>query len=344
MEFRLAIEKRERMALSPFASFSDSSRGRVYPEEEDEIRTCFQRDRDRIIHCKAFRRLKHKTQVFYSPEGDHYRTRLTHTLEVSQIARTMAAALALNENLTEAIAMGHDLGHTPFGHAGEAALNTVVPGGFQHNIQSIRVVESVERREGRQAPGLNLTWEVKDGILAHSWGWEPRATTLEGQLVMFADKIAYINHDFDDAVRAGIIGESDVPNEVKVLLGADRRERLDFLVMDIIRESTGKGGILQSKEAEFGLGVMRDFMFERVYNNSNVSKEETERCKRLVIQLYLYYISFPEQLAADSGHEFKFTDKDSVSQAAVDYVAGMTDRYAVKVFSNMYIPKPWQIY
>ncbi|HOA14982.1 MAG TPA: deoxyguanosinetriphosphate triphosphohydrolase [Bacillota bacterium] len=344
MEFRLAIEKRERLTLSPFATFADSSRGRAFPEEEDELRTCFQRDRDRIIHCKAFRRLKHKTQVFYSPEGDHYRTRLTHTLEVSQIARTMAAALALNENLTEAIAMGHDLGHTPFGHAGEAALNTVVPGGFQHNVQSIRVVESVERREGRQAPGLNLTWEVKDGILAHSWGWEPRATTLEGQLVMFADKIAYINHDFDDAVRAGIISESDVPKEVKVLLGADRRKRLDFLVMDIIKESTGKGGILQSKEAEYGLGVMRDFMFERVYNNTNVAKEETERCKRLVIQLYLYYINFPEQLAVDSGHEFKLSDRDSISQAAVDYVAGMTDRYAVKVFSNMYIPKPWQIY
>lgn len=344
MECRLAIERRERATLSPYAAFSEASRGRVHPEEDDAIRTCFQRDRDRIIHCKAFRRLKHKTQVFYSPEGDHYRTRLTHTLEVSQIARTMAAALALNENLTEAIALGHDLGHTPFGHAGEAALDTIVPGGFQHNIQSIRVVDFVERREGKDKPGLNLTWEVRDGILAHSWGWEPRASTLEGQLVMYADKIAYINHDFDDAVRAGVISEQDVPKEVQMTIGCDRRERLDTLVMDIITESAGKGAISQSSQAEYGLNAMRDFMFTNVYNNTGVSKEETERCRRLVIQLYLYYTSFPEQLLRDSHDVFDISDKHAISQAAVDYVAGMTDRYAVKVFSNLYIPKPWQIY
>lgn len=343
MDWRKAIEQRERKSLSQFASFSDESKGRQHPEEEDDIRTCYQRDRDRIIHCKAFRRLKHKTQVFYSPEGDHYRTRLTHTLEVSQIARTMASALALNENLTEAIALGHDLGHTPFGHAGEAALDMVVPGGFLHNVQSIRVVEHVERREGKEQPGLNLTWEVKDGIKAHSWGWPEKAYTLEGQLVMFADKIAYINHDFDDAVRAGIIGESDVPREVKVLLGQDRRERLDFLVKDIIRESAGKGFIDQSKDAEFGLNAMRDFMFDRVYNNSP-AKEENDRCRRLVIQLYLFYTSFPETLKKDSNYSFELEDKKAVNESAVDYVAGMTDRYAVKVFSNLYIPKPWQIY
>ncbi len=344
MEYRLAIELRERKVLSQYAAFADSSRGRQYPEEEDEIRTCYQRDRDRIVHCKAFRRLKHKTQVFYSPEGDHYRTRLTHTLEVSQIARTIASALALNESLTEAIALGHDLGHTPFGHAGEAALNTVVHGGFMHNVQSLRVVDSVEKREGRDTPGLNLSWEVRDGILAHSWAWEPRASTLEGQLVMFADKIAYINHDFDDAVRAGVVSEADVPKEAKLLLGEDRRARLNTLVMDIIRESDGKGAILQSKDAEFGLNVIRDFMFEKVYNSTGMIKEETERCKRLVIQLFMYYTNFPEQLRQDSGYSFDEADKHAVTRAAVDYVAGMTDRYAVMVFSKIFVPRPWQIY
>ncbi len=344
MEHRLALENKERKTLSQYASFSDSSRGRQRQEEEDVLRTCFQRDRDRIIHCKAFRRLKHKTQVFYSPEGDHYRTRLTHTLEVSQIARTIASALELNENLTEAIALGHDLGHTPFGHAGEAALNTVVSGGFMHNVQSIRVVDHVEKREGHEEPGLNLTWEVRDGILAHSWGWEPKASTLEGQVVMLADKIAYINHDFDDAVRAGVVGEGDVPKEVRALLGADRSTRLNTLVMDAIDESYGKGGILLSKDAEYGLNVMRDFMFDRVYLNQGAAKAESERCKRLVIQLYLYYSNFPEELQKDSCYSFDASDPHAVSRAAVDYIAGMTDRFAVMVFSRIYIPKPWQIF
>ena len=240
MTVRERIEREEAARLSAYAALAANSRGRDLHDEADEFRTCYQRDRDRIIHCKAFRRLKHKTQVFYSPEGDHYRTRLTHTLEVSQIARTMARALMLNEDLTEAISLGHDLGHTPFGHSGEAAMNEVLPDGFHHNQQSLRVVEFVERRNGRDERGLNLTWEVRNGILCHSAEWPEQAATLEGQVVKLADKIAYVNHDVDDAVRAGIITESMIPEEARDLLGQTRRERLDTLVADVIRQSQGK--------------------------------------------------------------------------------------------------------
>lgn len=340
MTVRECLEEEELERLSPHAAFSRNTRGRDREEEPDEFRTCYQRDRDRIIHCKAFRRLKHKTQVFLSPEGDHYRTRLTHTLEVAQIARTMARALQLNEDLTEAIALGHDLGHTPFGHSGEAALNEVVDGGFRHNEQSLRVVEFVERREGKPGRGLNLTWEVRNGILCHSADWPEEAATLEGQVVKCADKIAYVNHDVDDAMRAGIINEGMIPEEAQRILGRTRSERLDTLVKDVIDESTNRGKIAMSPEVAQGMAALRNFMFERVYIGS-VAKIEADKAKRLLIQLYRYYLDNVDELIEESGESLQGED---VVRIAVDYIAGMTDRYAMKQWTERFVPAAWGVY
>lgn len=340
MTVRERLENEEVERLSPYASLSINTRGRDREEEPDEFRTCYQRDRDRIIHCKAFRRLKHKTQVFLSPEGDHYRTRLTHTLEVAQIARTMARALQLNEDLTEAIALGHDLGHTPFGHSGEAALNEAVDGGFRHNEQSLRVVEFVERREGKSGPGLNLTWEVRNGILCHSADWPDEAATLEGQVVKYADKIAYVNHDVDDAMRAGIITGDMIPKEAQRILGRTRSVRLDTLVKDVIEESAGKDRISMSPEVARGMASLRDFMFDRVYIGS-IAKIEADKATRLLIQLYHYYIAHVDELIEESGEPL---EDGNVVRIAVDYIAGMTDRYAMKQWTERFVPAPWGIY
>jgi len=337
---RERIEQEEAARLSEYAALAARSRGRDLHEEADEFRTCYQRDRDRLIHCKAFRRLKHKTQVFYSPEGDHYRTRLTHTLEVSQIARTIARALMLNEDLTEAISLGHDLGHTPFGHSGEAAMNEVLPDGFHHNQQSLRVVEFVERRNGRDERGLNLTWEVRNGILCHSAEWPEQAATLEGQVVKLADKIAYVNHDVDDAVRAGIITESMIPAQARDLLGQTRRERLDTLVADVIRQSQGRPQICQSPGVARGMAVLRSFMFAHVYEGS-LAKGEADKAKRLLLELFHYYVQNVDELIRDSGEPAATCDPTRI---AVDYIAGMTDRYAMKQWTRRFVPAPWAVY
>lgn len=341
MNVRQRIEAEEDARLLPYAARASRSRGRERPEEEDEFRTCFQRDRDRVIHCKAFRRLKHKTQVFYAPEGDHYRSRLTHTLEVSQIARTIARALRLNEDLTEAIALAHDLGHTPFGHSGEAALNAVLSEGFRHNEQSLRVVEHVERRNGRPERGLNLTWEVRNGILCHSADWPEQAATLEGQVVRLADKIAYINHDVDDAVRAGIITEEMIPEIAREVLGATRPERLNTLVGDIIEQSMDKPCIAQSPDVAEAMAALRSFMFEMVYVGS-AAKAEAEKAERLLIQLFKHYVDHPDELESDSGEGP--LHPDDVVRVAVDYVAGMTDRFAMKQWTRRFVPAPWSVY
>ncbi|MBR3262736.1 MAG: deoxyguanosinetriphosphate triphosphohydrolase, partial [Lachnospiraceae bacterium] len=290
MLIREKKEKAEYDNLSPFAAKSAESKGREVPEEPCDIRTCFQRDRDRILHSKSFRRLKHKTQVFLAPTGDHYRTRLTHTLEVSQIARTIASSLFLNEDLTEAIALGHDLGHTPFGHAGERALNTKYP--FSHSRQSLRVVEKLED-EGK---GLNLTWEVRDGIVNHSMS--RLANTLEGRIVRLSDKIAYINHDMDDAIRAGILSEDDVPKEIANVLGATRKARLDFLVKNIIENSIDRDDIVMSQEAFEAMIDLRQFMFDNLYFNSSCKTEEY-KAEGMVITLYDYYLDHQEKLPDD---------------------------------------------
>jgi len=343
---RERIEADEDARLSEFASRASRSRGRERAEADDDIRTCYQRDRDRVLHCKAFRRLKHKTQVFYAPEGDHYRTRLTHTLEVSQIARTIARALRLNEDLTEAIALGHDLGHTPFGHSGEAALNEVLPGGFRHNEQSLRVVEVLAHRNGREGRGLNLTWEVRNGIVCHSADWPEKASTLEGQVVKLADKIGYVNHDVDDAIRAGIITETMIPDAAKRALGATRAERLDTLVGDIIENSMDRPAIALSPSVAEGMANLRAFMLEVVYVGS-AAKTEAEKARHLLLQLFNYYVEHPAELMADSG------DADvpgacnvevDIVRAAADYVAGMTDRYAIMQWTRRFVPAPWSVY
>lgn len=340
MTIRERIEAEECERLATYAAKAILSKGRALDEPPDPMRTCFQRDRDRIIHCKGFRRLKHKTQVFYSPEGDHYRTRLTHTLEVAQIARTISRALRLNEDLTEAIALAHDLGHTPFGHSGEDALNQVVPGGFKHNLQSLRVVKYVERRNGKPGMGLNLSAEVLDGIVCHSADWPKTADTLEGQVVKVADKIAYINHDFDDAVRAGIISETDVPDQAREVLGDTRARRLDTLVQDIVEQSYGRPAIYQSHAVKEAMASLRGFMFDRVYTGSP-AKHEGDKAKMLVISLYEYYMANHDELEADSGES---PSDGEWSRTVVDYIAGMTDRYAVSQFSRRFMPAPWAVY
>ncbi len=325
-------EQIEEQVLSPYAAFSSRSRGRMAEEDKCEIRTEFQRDRDRIIHSKAFRRLKHKTQVFISPEGDHYRTRLTHTLEVSQIARTVARALRLNEDLTEAIALGHDLGHTPFGHSGEAVLNKICPHGFKHNEQSLRVVDLIERKGG-----LNLTFEVRDGILNHTG--ENLPFTLEGQIVRYADRIAYINHDIDDALRAGILNAEDLPRSCIEVLGDTSSDRINTMIMNLICSSEGKEKIVMSGEAGDATLKLREFMYENVYVGS-AAKVEERKTQNIISQLYSHIKNNPELLPEDIKDLLGEYDLDRI---VCDYIAGMTDTYAVTRFSDFFIPAPWKI-
>lgn len=325
-------ERKEEKFLSPQASKSSQSQGRLHPEEEDPFRTCFARDRDRIIHAKSFRRLKHKTQVFLAPEGDHYRTRLTHTLEVMQIASSIADILGLNQDLTQAIALGHDLGHTPFGHCGEKVLDELYPGGFRHNEQSLRVVDWLEVRAGKPYKGLNLTWEVRDGILNHSGN--RKAATLEGRLIHYADRIAYLNHDFDDARRAGILSDQDLPRDIRLVLGQTPSERIDTMVRDLVENSYSSGELGYSPEVDQATLALRDFMFDRLYLDS-YAKEEEIRAAQLMELLYGYFIDRPHKLPED------FQD-DNTQLAVKDYIAGMSDRYAVEIFKRIFLPKFWQ--
>lgn len=335
MNIREKQEQLEIKNLSKYAALSINSQGRDYYEEPCDVRTIYQRDRDRVLHCKAFRRLKHKTQVFLAPEGDHYRTRLIHTLEVSQIARSISRALRLNEDLTEAIALAHDLGHTPFGHAGERALNEVSPNGFKHYEQSVRVVECLEK-DGR---GLNLTKEVRDGILNHRTAGNP--STLEGKVVRLSDKIAYINHDIDDAIRAGIFCEQDIPREYTDILGNTTKSRLNTLINDIITNSEDKPDILMSEEIGNAMSGLRSFMFESLYTNKKAKAEEV-KARKLLIELYRYY----EQNITDLPKnyldmiEIKGHDKDRV---ICDYIAGMSDQYAIATFEEIFVPVSWKV-
>ena len=323
-------EAAEALLIGPHGLLSTQSTGRPTPEPPCEMRTCFQRDVDRITHSKSFRRLKHKTQVFLRPEGDHYRTRLTHTLEVSQIARTIARALRLNEDLTEAVALGHDLGHTPFGHAGERALNRLMPNGFRHYEQSVRVVERLEN-DGR---GLNLTFEVRDGIRCHTTGQEAR--TVEGRIIRWADKIAYMNHDIDDAIRAGVIRESDIPRDITAVLGDTKNKRITTMVTSLIRNSPA-GVVGMDADVLEAYDALHEFMYEAVYLNDYAKREE-KKVPHLIESLFGYYVRHPDRLP-ESMREI--AEADGKEQAACDYIAGMTDRFAVDLYSNLFIPKAW---
>ena len=331
MNIREEQEKREHLIFSPYASFSDESRGRDRDEEPCPMRTIYQRDRDRIIHCKTFRRLKHKTQVFLAPEGDHYRTRLTHTLEVAQIARSIARALNLNEDLTEAIALGHALGHTPFGHAGERTLNSLCPMGFAHYKQSIRVVEFLEK----DGQGLNLTWEVRDGILNHRTSGNP--STLEGKAVRLSDKIAYINHDIDDGIRAGILKESDIPSEYTDVLGNSTKERLNTMISDIIMNSIGKNDLVMSEPVRKAMTELRKFMFESLYLNPTAKSEEA-KADKLITELYRYYVANTDKLP-DTYKRFITEFDERPEQVVCDYIAGMSDQYSISKFQEIFVPK-----
>ncbi|MCR5684927.1 MAG: deoxyguanosinetriphosphate triphosphohydrolase [Lachnospiraceae bacterium] len=351
---RIMQEKREHELLSPYASFSDKSLGRDEYEPDCDIRTCYQRDRDRIIHSKAFRRLNGKTQVFLEPQGDHYRTRLTHTLEVSQIARTIAKALRLNEDLTEAIALGHDLGHTPFGHAGERALDEISSIGFKHHEQSVRVVELLENRNGKR---MNLTREVRDGILNHQTAGHP--ATLEGRVVRFADKIAYINHDIDDAIRGHILTESDIPEEYASVLGGTLSDRLNTIIHDIISVSSGTDKVEMSPRVAEAVKGLRKFMFQSVYTNP-VAKSQEAKAESLIKQLFTYYTTHTDILPEEYRNQIENGDgvsfcevhlysdgelrKLRTERAVSDYIAGMTDRYAVSTFQELMVPNSWQVY
>ncbi len=342
MKIREALEKREREMLAPQAAKSSESRGRVRLESEDDVRPAFQHDRDRIIHSKAFRRLKHKTQVFLAPTGDHYRTRLTHTLEVSQIARTVAKVLRLHEELTEGIALGHDLGHPPFGHAGERILQSLVPGGFNHYEQSLRIVEVLEN----DGQGLNLTWEVRDGIAHHSKGKKgapvglkpsERASTLEGQIMRVADLIAYVNHDIDDAVRAGLLTDRDLPSNAIGVLGNDSSTRIGRMVRDVVVE-TERGdlsAICMSKEILEATLEMRSFLFEALYENGK-STSEFQKASGVLGGLWEKLRESPERFL-----DKKIIDRQGLDIAVKDFLAGMTDRYAISLFEQVFIPKPW---
>lgn len=333
MTIREQLEEREKEYLSPYASLSRESKGRMREEPQCDIRPVFQRDRDRILHCKAFRRLKQKTQVFLLPKGDHYRTRLTHTLEVSQNARTIAKALRLNEDLAEAIALGHDLGHTPFGHAGEYALNNVYQ--FEHHLQSLRVVDCIEK-DGR---GLNLTWEVRDGILNHQTSGHPH--TLEGQVVRLSDKLAYIYHDMDDAIRGGILTEDDIPADLRRILGSSCKERLNTMIHNVIMNSSGSPEIRMSEEVDKAMRGLREFMFRHVYLNPRAKGEE-EKAVHMIEQLFGFYISHTEELP----EQFRDALERGGSpreQVVCDYIAGMTDSYAVKKFQDYFVPEAWKI-
>lgn len=336
MSIREDQEAWEKAYLSPFASLSCRSLGRERDEEPCDIRPAYQRDRDRILHSKAFRRMKHKTQVFLAPKGDHYRTRLTHTLEVSQIARTISRALRLNEDLTEAIALGHDLGHAPFGHAGEAVLNEICPEGFKHYIQSVRVVEVLEKN----GCGLNLTKEVRDGILNHSTSRMPM--TLEGKVVRLSDKIAYINHDIDDAIRGMIITEDELPEHYTDVLGNDSKTRLSTLIHDVIHNSMNQPNIRMSAHVEAAMLGMRSYMFKHVYTNPKAKNQET-KAQNLLRELYEYYMKHPSQMPAEYRRlmgEGCYTKE----RVVCDYIAGMTDQYTIETYEELYIPKAWKIY
>ena len=341
---REQLEVRERDILAPQAAKSADSRGRLRTEKEDDVRPAFQRDRDRIIHCKAFRRLKHKTQVFFAPTGDHYRTRLTHTLEVSQIGRTIAKVLRLHEELTEAITLGHDLGHTPFGHAGERVIDTLMPGGFNHYEQSLRIVDQLEN----DGAGLNLTWEVRDGIAKHSKGKSGapvgmpehlRSATIEGQIMRVADLIAYVNHDIDDSARAGLLKAEDLPKEPVRLLGASSSARIGTLVKDVVTE-TLKGGLTEIRMSDAVLKAMLDlraFLFDAVYENS-LATGEFKKATGILSGLWEKVRERPAEFL-----DARTIEKEGVDAAARDFIAGMTDRYAVRLFEQLYIPKPWAI-
>ncbi|MEW6068807.1 MAG: deoxyguanosinetriphosphate triphosphohydrolase [Nitrospirota bacterium] len=345
MNIRQQSEDIERKTLHPKACLSSHSKGRVKPENEDEIRTCFQRDRDRIIHSKSFRRLKHKTQVFLAPKGDHYRTRLTHVLEVSQIARTISRALRLNEDLTEAIALGHDLGHTPFGHAGEAILREIHPGGFEHYKQSLRVVDFLEK-DGR---GLNLTHEVRDGILKHSKGKgliipdkkADRAITLEGLVVRISDIIAYVNHDLDDALRAGVIKNSDIPGKIIRILGERHSKRINTMVEDLIYNSrkTDLEELCISNDILSAIYMLRDFLFEHVYEGNKILKE-FEKTKKILRDLYFYYLEHMEEIFVDIPKE----EKINKHRMVCDFIAGMTDRFAFMTYERLFLPQQWTVF
>jgi len=335
-------EEMEGKILSPRAMLSSKSRGRERPEVPCQIRTAFQRDRDRIVHSKSFRRLKHKTQVFLAPAGDHYRTRLTHTLEVSQLARTIARALRLNEDLTEAISLGHDLGHTPFGHAGEEVLNKIVPGGFCHWEQSLRIVEVLEK----DGQGLNLTWEVREGIVKHSKGTgeilptkeEEKSETLEGRIVRLSDIIAYVNHDIDDACRAGVLAPSDIPINLRKSLGESHSERINRMVTDVIyfSSSIDLTDIAMSPPVLEATTKLRDFLHIAVYEN-RIPKAEFTKTEKIITELYNYLIKNPDKMPG------KISDKEPLERMVCDFIAGMTDRYAIRLFEEIYIPKPWSI-
>lgn len=334
MNIRETREEWEARYLSPYASMSRDTLGRDVPEELCDIRPEYQRDRDRILHCKAFRRLKHKTQVFLAPEGDHYRTRLTHTLEVSQIARTIARSLRLNEDLTEAVALGHDLGHTPFGHSGERILNEICPSGFAHYQQSVRVVEVLEK-DGK---GLNLTKEVRDGILNHRTSGHP--STLEGCVVRLSDKIAYINHDIDDAIRAKIFLESEIPAQYTDVLGHSVRERLNTMIHDIIYQSMDRPEICMSPGMEDAMQGLRSWLFEHVYKNE-IPKAEEGRAQQLIVSLYRYYMEHVIELPEE--YLLMMVQKNEAKERVVcDYIAGMSDSYAIDRFEQLFVPKAWK--
>ncbi len=333
MTIREQIETMEKENLSPFACLSIQSKGRDREEPQCDIRPVFQRDRDRILHSKSFRRLKSKTQVFLTPLGDHYRTRMTHTLEVSQNARTIAKALRLNEDLVEAIALGHDLGHTPFGHAGEYILNQIYEGGFKHNEQSVRIVEKLEK----DGEGLNLTWEVRDGILNHQTSLMPH--TLEGKIVRFSDKIAYINSDIDDAIRARILCEEDIPLALRNELGSDTRTRLNRLIHDIVINSMGHDDIIMSDETLQALRELRRFMFKNVYTNP-VAKGEEVKAKAMLEQMYVFYKEHTEELPEHMLAMIR--EGEDKGRVVCDYISGMTDQYAITKFKEHFMPKAWQ--
>jgi len=335
MTVREELERQEHRRLNPKAAFADESSGRPRqePEREEDVRTCYQRDIDRIVHSKAFRRLMHKTQVFLRPEGDHYRTRMTHTLEVARIASTISRALALNEDLAEAIAMGHDLGHTPFGHAGEAALTECLGKPFCHNEQSLRVVDYLEK----DGQGLNLTNEVRNGILCHTG--DPWPNTLEGIIVRRSDQIAYVNHDIDDAIRAGILSNDDIPTAISDILGHDHSSRINTLVTDIIKASSQADTVCLTPAVEKALKDLRAFMFERVYRNP-VAKGEESKAKEMLARLFEYYVSHPEALPDDFQPQLSF---DGMERTVCDYIAGMTDSYAVDKYTQIFIPTGWQV-
>ena len=335
MTVREELERLEHRRLNPLAAFSDRSTGRPRPEpeREEDVRTCYQRDTDRIVHSKAFRRLMHKTQVFLNPEGDHYRTRMTHTLEVTRSAKTVTRALGLNEDLAEAIAMGHDLGHTPFGHAGEAALTECWGQPFRHNEQSLRVVDILEK----DGQGLNLCNEVREGIVGHTGPVIPK--TLEGQIVRRADQIAYVNHDIDDAIRAGILTAEDIPRDIAAILGENQRDRINTLVCDMIFTSREAGSICMTQEIQKALADLRSFMFARVYHNP-VAKGEESKARDMLQMLFRFYVDHPEQLPADFQPQLSF---DGLGRTVCDYIAGMTDNYAIEKFNEIFVPSGWNV-